>query len=59
MKLITHIMLTLNIPKDVTKGFALKIQALKVERLSTDSNRDFINRILVRIEDDASSFTEI
>jgi hypothetical protein len=52
-KLTTHIMLTLNILKHVTKGFALKIQAVKVERLSMDYNRDFINRILARIGYDA------
>lgn len=53
MKLITHNMLTSNILKGVTKGFPLKIQATKVENVSVDYNRDFIVRILSRIEYDA------
>jgi multifunctional methyltransferase subunit TRM112 len=53
MKLITHNMLTSNILKGVTKGFPLKIQAAKVENVSVDYNRDFIARILARIEYDA------
>lgn len=46
-------MLTSNILKGVTKGFPLKINATKVENVSTDYNRDFIVRILSRIEYDA------
>lgn len=53
MKLFTHNMLTSNILKGVTKGFPLKINATKVENVSTDYNRDFIVRILSRIEYDA------
>lgn len=53
MKLITHNMLTSNIIKGVTKGFPLKIRANKVENVSVDFNRDFITRILPRIEYDA------
>ncbi len=53
MKLITHNMLTSNILKGVTKGFPLKIKAVKVENISVDYNRDFIVRILPRIEYDA------
>lgn len=53
MKLITHNMLTSNILKGVTKGFPLKIQAAKVENVSVDYNRDFIVRILPRIEYEA------
>jgi len=46
-------MLTSNILKGVTKGFPLRIQAAKVENASVDYNRDFIIRILARIEYDA------
>ena len=46
-------MLTSNILKGVTKGFPLKIHAVKVENVSVDYNRDFITRILQRIEYDA------
>ncbi len=46
-------MLTSNILKGVTKGFPLRIQAAKVENVSVDYNRDFITRILARIEYDA------
>jgi multifunctional methyltransferase subunit TRM112 len=46
-------MLTSNILKGVTKGFPLKINAIKVENVSVDYNRDFIVRILPRIEYDA------
>ena len=53
MKLITHNMLTSNIIKGVTKGFPLKIQASKVANISVDYNRDFIVRVLPRIEYDA------
>lgn len=53
MKLITHNMLTSNILKGVTKGFPLKIRATKVENVSVDYNRDFIVRILPRIEYEA------
>jgi multifunctional methyltransferase subunit TRM112 len=53
MKLITHNMLTSNIIKGVTKGFPLKINAIKVENVSVDYNKDFIVRILQRIEYDA------
>ncbi|CAF3407578.1 unnamed protein product [Rotaria sp. Silwood1] len=53
MKLITHNMLTSNILKGVTKGFPLKINAIKIENVSVDYNRDFITRILQRIEYDA------
>jgi len=53
MKLITHNMLTSNILKGVTKGFPLKINANQVENVSVDFNRDFIVRILQRIEYDA------
>ncbi|CAF4420403.1 unnamed protein product, partial [Rotaria sp. Silwood2] len=53
MKLITHNMLTSNILKGVTKGFPLKIKADKVEHISVDYNRDFITRIIQRIEYDA------
>ena len=53
MKLITHNMLTSNILKGVTKGFPLRIQAAKVENVSVDYNRDFIARILARLEYDA------
>ncbi len=53
MKLITHNMLTSNILKGVTKGFPLKIKAVKVENVSVDYNRDFIVRLLPRIEYDA------
>jgi multifunctional methyltransferase subunit TRM112 len=53
MKLITHNMLTSNIIKGVTKGFPLKINAAKVENVTVDYNRDFIVRILPRIEYDA------
>jgi len=53
MKLITHNMLTSNILKGVTKGFPLKINAVKVENVSVDYNQDFITRILQRIEYDA------
>ena len=50
MKLITHNMLTSNILKGVNNGFPLKINAVKVENVSVDYNRDFIVRILPRIE---------
>jgi multifunctional methyltransferase subunit TRM112 len=53
MKLITHNILTSNIIKGVTKGFPLKINAIKVENVSVDYNKDFIVRILQRIEYDA------
>ncbi|CAF0852936.1 unnamed protein product [Adineta ricciae] len=53
MKLITHNMLTSNILKGVTKGFPLKIKNAKFETVSVDYNRDFITRILQRIEYDA------
>ncbi|CAF1039741.1 unnamed protein product [Rotaria sp. Silwood1] len=53
MKLITHNMLTSNILKGVTKGFPLKIKADKVEHISVDYNRDFVARIIPRIEYDA------
>ena len=53
MKLITHNMLTSNILKGVNNGFPLKINAVKVENISVDYNRDFIVRILPRIEYDA------
>lgn len=53
MKLITHNMLTSNILKGVTKGFPLKIQGAKVDSVTVDYNRDFIARILQRIEYDA------
>ena len=53
MKLITHNMLTSNILKGVTKGFPLKIKGAKVETVSVDYNRDFVARILQRIEYDA------
>ena len=53
MKLITHNMLTSNILKGVTKGFPLKIKPVKVENVTVDYNRDFIVRILPRIEYDA------
>ncbi|CAF0740968.1 unnamed protein product [Adineta steineri] len=43
-------MLTSNILKGVTKGFPLKIKAVKVENVSVDYNRDFVARILQRIE---------
>jgi len=46
-------MLTSNILKGVTKGFPLKINANQVENVSVDFNRDFIVRILQRIEYDA------
>ncbi|CAF4957828.1 unnamed protein product [Rotaria sp. Silwood1] len=46
-------MLTSNILKGVTKGFPLKINAVKIENVSVDYNRDFITRILQRIEYDA------
>ncbi len=46
-------MLTSNILKGVTKGFPLKINPVKVENISVDYNRDFIVRILSRIEYDA------
>ncbi len=53
MKLITHNILTSNILKGVTKGFPLKIKAVTIENVSVDYNRDFITRILQRIEYDA------
>jgi len=53
MKLKTHNMLTSNILKGVTKGFPLKIKPVKVENVTVDYNRDFIARILPRIEYDA------
>jgi multifunctional methyltransferase subunit TRM112 len=53
MKLMVHNMLTSNILKGVTKGFPLKIKAVKVENVSADYNRNFIVRILPRIEYDA------
>jgi multifunctional methyltransferase subunit TRM112 len=53
MKLITHNMLTSNILKGVTKGFPLKINAMKIESVSVNYNREFITRILQRIEYDA------
>ncbi|CAF3687132.1 unnamed protein product [Rotaria socialis] len=53
MKLITHNMLTSNILKGVTKGFPLKINFTKVENASVDYNRDFIIRVMQRIEYDA------
>ncbi|CAF4400305.1 unnamed protein product [Rotaria sp. Silwood2] len=53
MKLITHNILTSNILKGITKGFPLKINAIKIENVSVDYNRDFITRILRRIEYDA------
>ncbi|CAF0919457.1 unnamed protein product [Rotaria sordida] len=37
----------------VTNGFPLKINAMKIENVSVDYNRDFIIRILQRIEYDA------
>jgi multifunctional methyltransferase subunit TRM112 len=46
-------MLTSNILKGVTQGFPLKIKASKVENVPVDYNRDFIARILPRIEYDA------
>ena len=46
-------MLTSNILKGVTKGFPLKIKPVKVENVTVDYNRDFIVRILPRIEYDA------
>ena len=46
-------MLTSNILKGVTKGFPLKIRATKVENVSVDYNRDFIVRMLPRIEYEA------
>jgi multifunctional methyltransferase subunit TRM112 len=46
-------MLTSNILKGVTKGFPLKIKPVKVENVTVDYNRDFIARILPRIEYDA------
>jgi hypothetical protein len=49
MKLIIH-----NILKGVTKGgFPLKIKSVKIENVSVDYNREFITRILQRIEYDA------
>jgi multifunctional methyltransferase subunit TRM112 len=42
-----------NILKGLTKGFPLKIKAVKVENVSVDYNRDFIVRLLPRIEYDA------
>jgi multifunctional methyltransferase subunit TRM112 len=61
MKLITHNMLTSNILKGVTKGFPLKIKAVNVENVSVDYNRDFIVRLLPRIEYDAlrSAVTDV
>ncbi|CAF1014931.1 unnamed protein product [Didymodactylos carnosus] len=50
MKLITHNMLTSNIIKGVKNGFPLKINAVKVENITVDYNRDFITRMLPRIE---------
>jgi multifunctional methyltransferase subunit TRM112 len=53
MKLIVHNMLTSNILKGVTKGFPLRINAAKVENISVDYNRDFVVRMLPRIEYEA------
>ena len=36
--------------KGVAKGFPLKIKAKKIENISVDYNREFITRILQRIE---------
>ncbi len=48
MKLIIH-----NILKGVMKGgFPLKIKSMKIENVSVDYNREFITRILQRIEYD-------
>ena len=52
MKLITHNMLTSSFLKGVTKGYPLKIHPIKVENTTVDFNRDFIRRILQRIEYD-------
>jgi hypothetical protein len=39
--------------KGVTKGFPLKINAIKVKNVAVDYNKDFIMRTLQRIEYDA------
>ena len=49
MKLLIHNMLTSNILRGVTRGFPLRIRATRVDCVLVDYDRDFLIRLLPRI----------
>ncbi|GAB6024977.1 hypothetical protein CHUAL_010071 [Chamberlinius hualienensis] len=53
MKLITHNMLTSKCLKGVKEGFPLLIKASSVKETSIDYNREYITRIIPKIDWDA------
>lgn len=50
MKLLTHNMLTSKCLKGVTNGFPLKIIANEVKEVSVDFNKEFIERIIPKMD---------
>jgi len=50
MKLLTHNMLTSKCLKGVTNGFPLKIVANEVKEVSVDFNKEFIERIIPKMD---------
>jgi multifunctional methyltransferase subunit TRM112 len=53
MKLLTHNLLTSKIIKGVVKGYPLSIEAKRIEVFKSELNREFLLRMLDRIDYDA------
>eukprot|EP00244_Chara_vulgaris_P010344 TRINITY_DN4731_c0_g1_i2.p3 TRINITY_DN4731_c0_g1~~TRINITY_DN4731_c0_g1_i2.p3 ORF type:complete len:123 (+),score=25.52 TRINITY_DN4731_c0_g1_i2:436-804(+) len=49
MRLLTHNMLTCNV-KGVTKGYPLKIEAVRLEKKEAEFNQDFLRRIFPKLD---------